>query len=67
MYRTKKKRTEDPGQEVVFATFQPGRLRKWSRAEMLRLSAEDIRAMLDSRRAVVLQEFECAEGARFRP
>ena len=58
---------EDPEREIVFATFQPGRLRKWSRAEMRRLSAHDIQALLETRRAVVLEEFESEDRATFRP
>jgi hypothetical protein len=57
----------DAEREVVFATFQPGRFRKWSRGEMRRLTAHDIQDLLGSRRAVVLAHFESADGARFRP
>jgi len=58
---------DEAEREIVFATFQPGRLRKWSRAEMRKLSAPDIQEMLESRRAVVLAEFQTADRAIFRP
>ena len=58
---------QERDREIVFATFQPGRLRKWSRGEMSRLSADEIKQLLESRRAVVLAEFESVDRATFRP
>jgi hypothetical protein len=53
--------------DVVFETFQPGRVRKWSRGEMRRLPALDIHEAVDCGRAVVVAEFESGDGELFRP
>jgi hypothetical protein len=53
--------------DIVFETFQPGRLRKWSRGEMRRLPAVDIHDAVDSGRAVVVADFDSGDGETFRP
>ena len=53
--------------DIVFETFQPGRVRKWSRGEMRRLPALDIHEAVDCGRAVVVAEFESGDGELFRP
>jgi hypothetical protein len=53
--------------DIVFETFQPGRLRKWSRGEMRALPAVDIHDAVDSGRAVVVADFESGDGETFRP
>ena len=53
--------------DIVFETFQPGRVRKWSRGEMRTLPAMDIHDAVDSGRAVVVADFESGDGEVFRP
>ena len=53
--------------DIVFETFQPGRVRKWSRGEMRRLPAIDVQEAVDSGRAVVVADFESGDGVVFRP
>jgi hypothetical protein len=53
--------------DIVFETFQPGRLRKWSRGEMRTLPAVDIHDAVDSGRAVVVADFQSGDGETFRP
>ena len=53
--------------DIVFETFQPGRVRKWSRGEMRRLPAVDIHDAVDCGRAVVVAVFESGDGEVFRP
>jgi len=61
---------QDPNRredDIVFETFQPGRVRKWSRGEMRTLPAMDIHDAVDSGRAVVVADFESGDGEVFRP
>lgn len=53
--------------DIVFETFQPGRVRKWSRGEMRSLPAMDIHDAVDAGRAVVVADFESGDGELFRP
>ena len=53
--------------DIVFETFQPGRVRKWSRGEMRSLPAMDIQDAVDAGRAVVVADFESGDGELFRP
>jgi hypothetical protein len=53
--------------DIVFETFQPGRVRKWSRGEMRRLPAVDIQDAVDCGRAVVVADFESGDQVVFRP
>ena len=53
--------------DIVFETFQPGRVRKWSRGEMRTLPALDIQEAVDCGRAVVVAGFESGDGQVFRP
>jgi hypothetical protein len=53
--------------DIVFETFQPGRVRKWSRGEMRSLPAMDIQDAVDCGRAVVVADFQSGDGELFRP
>ena len=53
--------------DIVFETFQPGRVRKWSRGEMRSLPGIDIHEAVDCGRAVVVADFESGDGEVFRP
>jgi hypothetical protein len=53
--------------DIVFETFQPGRVRKWSRGEMRSLPAIDIKDAVDCGRAVVVADFQSGDGELFRP